>query len=42
MNIEDIDSKLQKQFRHEVEHLQYKCKKKANGIDVVVGTKENQ
>ena len=35
------DNKLQKNFRHEVTHLQNIIKEKANGIDIVAGTKED-
>ena len=35
------DNKLQKNFRHEVTHLQNLIKEKANGIDIVAGTKED-
>tara|TARA_R100001509_G_C4828267_1_gene202353 strand:- start:385 stop:858 length:474 start_codon:yes stop_codon:yes gene_type:complete len=35
------DNKLQKKFRHEVTHLQNIIKEKANGIDIVAGTKED-
>ena len=34
------DNKLQKQFRHEVAHLQMQMQEKANGIDIIVGTEE--
>ena len=35
------DNKLQKQFRHEVAHLQMQMQEKANGIDIIVGTEED-
>lgn len=35
------DNKLQKNFRHEVTHLQNIIKEKANGVDIVAGTKED-
>ena len=35
------DNKLQKNFRHEVTHLQNLIKEKANGIDIVAGSKED-
>jgi hypothetical protein len=35
------DSKLQRQFKYEVTHLQQQMEMLANGVDIVVGTKEN-
>ena len=35
------DNKLQKQFRNEVTHLQMQMQDQADGVSVVVGTKED-